>query len=234
MVKRFIPSTTNPELYDIIVETISSLGPLETTPDIQLESYDNIVGYSVDNFIDDFYDLLSKYQQTTNDFKDFSIQPKYGYYDLSSDESNAIRYKIMQTTPSGLSRESEPHRGIKAHQWMLIDILDDKENPGYQVLLYQKPIDVTLEISSWSKNYRDANRGAVIIEDLLETYRRIFHRKGLQQMRFLGRKEDIVNQQAHTVTYGCPLQYYLRTVKVKKVYEKVLETLTIELTTHRH
>lgn len=227
----FRPQTKDPEVGDIIVKMLEHMTAATSQPEIN--STDIISGYDIPDFTDDFIDLIKEIQTKTDMFKDLSIKPAFVFEDVGADEGNAIRFKTKKRFPATLTQGARIGEGILDHKWLLTDIIEDKMNPGYKALIYRKQFDNILEISSWSKNFRDADRVAYILEDIFESYGYLFKLKGLHNIRFEGRQADEFREVSNILHYGIPLHYYLRTQKVKLVYEKILENITIEFMLHK-
>jgi hypothetical protein len=225
----FEASSKDPVIKKAVTNIVESI-PTDTSQEINTNAGSVIKGYDIMEFIDDLNDLLTKYQEKTQELKEFSFQPTFSYSKLTTDESNAIRYEIISRNPGVFHQTNNPNSsGPRAHKWLLTDIVEDLAHPGYKVLVYIQPMDNVISIESWSKNYRDANKAAFVLEDLLETFSYVFKQKGLQILRFQGREKDKYREVSNIQTYGIPLTYYLRTIKTKLVHEKILEDLTISL-----
>lgn len=229
MSRFFQPNTTDPVVGKIIVNILQGAGGIETTD--ESAGWDNIISYDTTEFVDDVYDFMKKYQEHTTEFKDFSMTADFVHYLPTEDESNALRYSIMKRTHASHEQGAHPHSGRMNYKWILRDILEDKENPGYGVLVYEAQFDNTIQFTSWSKNYRDANRFAVKFEGLMDTYQYIFKQKGLLNFRYIARDDDLYREKSNYSLYGCPLRYFIRTNAIKLVHEKLLEEIAIELTT---
>lgn len=227
----FEPQTKDPLIADIIVNTIESIGISPMGAEVPDPYADEIADYDVHNFIDDVYDFLTKYQQLTGEFKDFSMSPSFTYLVPGDDEGNALRYNILQRTIASSEQGQKAHQGRIDKRWRFIKMLDDVQNPGYKALVYAKPFDNTVQFTSWSKNYRDADTFAFKLEELLDTYSTIFKAKGLLQLNYEGRGEDLAKEKSSFTWFGCPLFYHIRTLKTKVVYEKVLEQIAIDIIT---
>lgn len=233
MSKRFfIPATKNETVKNIIVKLLDGFADTSSGIDSgeRLTETDELKGYDLPDFINDLYDFLTQWQAKTKDFKDFSMRPSYVYDDVSKDEGNAIRYQIIDRAPAATGRTNTAfdQSTTRGHKWLLRDIWEDELNPGYKVLAYTKSFENMIDISSWSKNARDAERAAYILEDLLETYSYIFKKKGLHFIRYERRMADQYRETSGFGIYGVPLRYLLITTKVKLVYEKILESIVIE------
>ena len=236
MSKRFfIPTSNDDKVKVTIVNMLDSFSDTSKGFDSDdstsgLVEADDLKGYDLPDFINDFYDFLTQYQAKTDTFKDFSIRPSYVYDDVSKDEGNAIRYQVIDRAPAatGKTNMAFDQQVTRGHKWLLRDIWEDTKNPGYKVLAYTKKFENMIDISSWSKNARDAERAAYIIEELLDTYSYIFKKKGLSFIRYERRMADQYREASGFGIYGIPLRYLLVTTKVKLVYEKILESIVIE------
>lgn len=229
--KFFKPVTEDPEVGSIILNIIQSIaGTSDISVPDNTDIGDEIKGYGIMEFIDDIYDFLNQYQGHTQEFKDFSFKPNSTYNIPNEDEGNHLRYNIEERTYATTQQGYMQHNGRKNFKWALRDIVEDKTKPGYKVLVFEKPFDNTLILTSWSKNYRDANKFAFKIEELLDTYRGIFKMKGLLDLRYIRRKDDVFREVSNYAWYGCPIEFYVKTNQIKLVYEKVLEQISIDLT----
>lgn len=232
MQRFFKPKTEDPEVHKIIVDQVRAMGPESVDVNSNVQSIDDIKPYDFQNLIDDLYDFLSKFNEQFSEFKGFSFRPKSVYEDAEPDEIAALRYAVVQRTPATMTPGAGPHEGRLMYKGMLMDILEDKHNPGYKVLVYSQHMDNTFQIVPLAKSYRDADRAAQKLEEILETYSYLFKAKGLQALRFQGRGSDFTQNIAGSVFYGCPLTFYARTYKIKLVYEKVLEEIAFTVKTY--
>lgn len=202
--------------------------------DIEIQEPDKYIGvnkiegYDIPAFFDDLNDFFTELQKTTGEFKNFSIKPAFSYDSQSKDEGNMIRYEVALRTPASMS-SNQGHSGRLNYNWMLTDEFDDSLNPGYRVYVYSKHFDNTVMITSWSKNHRDADEAAFAIEGYMESYgKKIFQNKGLLQLRYEGRLADKTREVGNVMQFGIPLEFYVRTNRVRLVYEKILESLQIK------
>jgi len=227
---RFVgPQNRDPKIGQIITQWLDSIAPTVNETPME-EKYDSMTGYDVMEFIDDLYDFLNEYQTKTQSFQDFSFQPSFTYALPNPDEQNAFRYTLHMRTDASLEQGAGQHNGRKSQKWILYNVMEDKFNPGYKVLVYIKPFDNTIDFTSWSKNYTDANKAAFEFENLMSTYGYMFKMKGLQDLRFEGRQKDMFHERGNVAWYGCPLRYYVKTYKIKLVYEKMLEEIILDFT----
>lgn len=223
----FNPKSSSQQVSDLVIKSLDGV----TDSDDSSTGTDDrgfVQGYDLLDFFDDFTDLFKKYQEYTEELKTFSVQPENVHAHIGADEQNAIRFKILKRTNGTLSQGATPHEGRLNYKWTLTDVVEDKLNPGYKALVYAKWMDNTFEVLSCSKNYRDADRAAFVVENIFELHSNIFALKGLKQLRYIGRNQDRYREVANYGQYEIPLLYYCRTLKTQVVYEKILEELTIE------
>ena len=228
---RFIePQNIKPAVKSIIVNTLENIAPTVNIEPLQTE-FDSADAYDLMDLMDDIYDFLNQYQKRTNEFKNLSFIPSFTYYLPSESDQDSLRYKIVQRTDGTMEQGAAPHSGRRNFKWTLYNVMEDAKNPGYKVLFYAKPMDNTVDLVCWSKNYRDANRSALDLENIFDMYGYLFKKKGLNALRFEGRQSDAFHEKSNVAWYGCPLRYYFRTMKIKMVYEKTLEEIVLELIT---
>jgi len=194
------------------------------------KSFDKILTYTISDFFEDVEQLFKKYVEKTQEFKDFDFGPERVYHTTNQQEvGNSLRFMMLRRTRGSTEQGSGQHTGRKDPRWIHRDTLQDEHNPGYSVDVYEKFFDNTVSFTAWSKNYRDANKMAIEFEKILDFYSGALRKKGLMEIRFEERTEDLYQEGAGYSIYGCRLIYYIRTQEIKTVYSKVLEDLRIEL-----
>lgn len=226
MIKRFIPSSTNPAVGNIVSRIVSSFSS-EITRDADI-GVDLIKDYDITEFISDVKTIYKKHNELTKEFEGFSFLPENVAKTVDEKEEDHIRFQLLKRTFGTFQQQPTPHNGIRAIKPILVDIIDDTKHPGYKVLVYSQLFDNSIEFTSWSQNYRDAVRGAELTEAFFTLYEPIFKLKGLQILRYIERGTDQIRESGTYVYYGSPVRYYVRTNKISLLYEKTLETLVIE------
>jgi len=193
------------------------------------ESFDSAKGYDLSDFLEDVMQLFTKYTEATNDFKDFSFGPERVYDTVAPDEGNAIRYSVVNRTIATTTQGNNAHAGRIDYRWRPRGEYADVKNPGYKVTVYEKAFDNTIRFTSWSKNYRDANKMALKFEEIMDLYDKYFKKNGLLLIRYEGRDHDMFNETSGYAMYGCPMIFYVKTNELKLAYDKVIESLKIEI-----
>lgn len=223
--KRFTPSSQDDTISSVITQIVSQFGPSQIE---QEEGWDALKGYDVEEFLADAKTLFEKHNQLTKEFEGLTFLPENTYQDIEETEACQIRFQLQKRTFGIFNQQSKPHDGVRAVKPILIDILEDIDHPGYKVLAYAQFFDNSIEFTSWSKNYRDANRGAIMIERFFQFYEPIFKMKGLQLIRYNERGTDQLRESGTYALHGAPVRYYIRTFQLQLVYEKTLESIVIE------
>lgn len=200
------------------------------TTDFALGEVFEIPEWDIDDFPKDLLFIIEKLKHTTPNLQGITFNHE-AVYTVPSDGVD-LRYTIVSRTPGTfggrLNELQEPGQGRLNYKFKLLDILDDLDNPGYGVLVFGQYMDNVIRLTPWSKTYTTANRVANVIEDLIPDYMFYFKKRGAQQIRFERRGEDMFQNFENNTFYGCPLNYYVRTLKIKKVYEKKLEEIIVE------
>lgn len=228
----FKPHTNDPKIGNIIVSILSgsSDGSVQV-PDTPISETD-LKSYDLDDFINDTYDFFTKYNERNQEFKNFSFRPAHVYETITDSPEYALRYTILERGYATSSQTNQPLSGRRNYRWMPRDVIEDIKNPGYKVIVYEKFYENLIEFTAWSRNYINADKLAGRVEEMLETYSYLFKRKGLIDIRFLGRNKDQFKEFGEILYYGIPLKFYIKTKRIKLVYEKTIEDLAIDVITH--
>ena len=183
-----------------------------------------IKDYKLLDFITDVYNFFKQWQEKTGEFKDFTFNASFADVAPSEEEGNALRFTIVDSKNATVTNSN-----IRNNSKILRLTTKDELNPGYTVNIYERRYDVLIRFIAWSKNYRDALNFSERFMDLMEEYRGVFIQRGLQQLNFVSRDEDIFRQVNNFSLYGVPMLYYIKTNKIEKVYEKDIESIVINL-----
>lgn len=216
---------------DLTQKKITLLSPnfYDTTAnaDFGIGEIGDYLDYDVEDFIKDIDHLLKTLAPTDNKYKNFDFNHESVY--SPPPEGINVRYTIMRRGPGTWSAGVGPFEGTVQYKFRLLNVFEDLDAPGYNVLMFGQFLDNRILITPWAKTYTTANRAAHTLEDLLPEYAWFFAKKGLQQIRYEGRMADVFQGTENNSLFGCPLQFYIRTLKLKRVREKKLEEIIIQL-----
>jgi hypothetical protein len=112
---------------------------------------------------------------------------------------------------------------------MLREEFTDPENPGYRVATTGYWYDNLVRFTCWSRTNKTANAKAEWFENLMEEYTWWFRLNGVSRVIFWGRDADIVVNVDQNKWYGRPIDYFVKTEKVRVFNEKTLEEILIKL-----
>lgn len=209
----------SPNFFDIELANGSDYSGIQNVGDV--------LEYDIDDFFKDVNDLINILKDTNNEIKGFTFYHQSSHT-LPSDGID-LKFNIIKRTPATWSANSDPHQGRLQYKYRPLGVFDDLENPGYSTIVFGQFMDNTIVLVPWSKTWTTANRAAKTLEDFIPEYTWYYQKKGLQQIRYLGRGEDLFQSLEQNALYGCPLMFYLRTLKIKKVQERKLEEIILKL-----
>ena len=184
--------------------------------------------YDLPDFIKDVAKLFQSIKDSNGELlKVLRFGVAYNFDVLSDVE---LVFRVIKRG-AGTLNASEPFGGRRGFKAMRRDTLDDPQAPGYTVDVSTYLMDNIVEIIPVSRTYVSADTVAYMVEDMIEYFQPLFKSKGITQLRYLGRESDRTVSRGDTPIYECPLQFYLRTQKIKLVYGKDLEKLNIKVQT---
>lgn len=205
------------------VETI-----IEEPEYIEVDDKYKLPVYDLPDFIRDIAKLFQSIKDSSGDLlKVLRFGVAYNFDVLSDVE---LVFRVIKRG-AGTLTSSEPFGGRRAFKAMRRDILDDPKAPGYTVEVSTFLMDNIIEIVPVSRTYVNADTVAYMVEDMIEYFQPLFKSKGITQLRYLGRENDRTVSRGDTPIYECPLQFYVRTQKIKLAYSKDLEQLNIKVQT---
>ena len=103
---------------------------------------DNIIGYDVLEFINDFTDLIKQYLDATNKFPGYDINASAAYEDIRENASVALRYKILERNFGEFSSTSPNKKSqLRNIRWMKIAEEEDPKYPNYKVVIKKQVFD---------------------------------------------------------------------------------------------
>ena len=224
----------NTEDIDLVEKKITLLSPnffdIESLPYVDyggIGQTGDILNYDIDDFFKDVNDLIETLKDSDNSIKGFTFRHSSAH-ELPSDGID-LRFNILKRTPATWSAGVGPHEGKQQYKYKPLSVFDDLENPGYSTIVYGQFMDNTIVMVPWAKTWTTANRAAHTLEDFIPDYTWYYQKRGMQQIRYLGRGEDLFQSTEQNALYGCPLMFYVRTLKIKKVQERKLEEIIVKL-----
>jgi len=109
----------------------------------------------------------------------------------------------------------------------------DPENPGYRMAVTGYWYDNVVRFTCWATTNKAVNARAEWFENLMEEYSWFFKMQGVDRVLFHGRDTDLVANIMNNKWYGRPMNYFVRTEKLRVFSEKTIEEIIIKLVVKR-
>lgn len=170
------------------------------------------------------------YESRTNVNQDAKVHLTYEKPDREA-ELEAISISLAVREP-GMYSQGRPGEGkIKNRRPVLREHVDDPDNPGYKRAVLGYFYDNTLRLTCWARTSKQANLRALWLEDVMEEYTWFFVYSGVNRIFYDRRREEITHEVEGNKIYGRPIDYFVRTEKLRNVSQKTLEEIVVNLTT---
>lgn len=150
-------------------------------------------------------------------------------------QTETITYRVISRSPGKVSA-GRPGPDMSAgarHEWRprCRYIYDNPEMPNQRTFVMGQYFDNVIEFTCWARTNKVANTRALWLEDLMGIYRFYFKLKGIPEVLFQERLEDITLDQktGGNSLKGRPMRYLVVTDKTFSVYEPDLRDIVINL-----
>lgn len=110
---------------------------------------------------------------------------------------------------------------------------DDPENPGYKMAITGFWYDNVVRFTCWATTNKAANARALWFQDLMEEYSWFFKINGVDRCLFVGQGTDLVLDVSGKKWYGRPIDYFVRTERLRVFSEKAIEEILIKVMTKK-
>jgi len=148
-------------------------------------------------------------------------------------ETPTITFSLMKREPGSFSQGAPGEGDVKNLRPRLRESLDDPTFPGYKKMITGMWYDNIVRFTCWARTNKVANQRAEWFENLMDDYTWWFVISGIQRVIYKGQSNDIVVTVKDNKWYGRPIDYFVRTEKLKTTSEKTLEEIIITLVTKR-
>lgn len=105
----------------------------------------------------------------------------------------------------------------------------DLQSPGVRKIVTGYWYDNLVRFTCWARTNKGANARAEWLEDMMEKYSWWFKLQGVDRVLFWERQHDIVTKVDGNKWYGRPLDYFVRTEKIRVFEEETLKEILIKL-----
>jgi hypothetical protein len=143
-------------------------------------------------------------------------------------EGEIITFSLVKREPGAFGQGAPFESKVRNLRPILRENVADPENPGYRLATLGYWHDNLVRFTCWAKTNKTANDRALWFEDLMENYSWWFKAQGVDRCLFWERGEDQTLFSQNNKWYGRPINYFVRTEKVRVFSEKTLEELVIQ------
>ena len=172
--------------------------------------------------------IILDYEDRTKVSEDGKINVVYEKPDVEL-EAETIAINFRDRVPGAFSQGAPKEGKVRNRRPILVDYLDDPDNPGYKrgVLLYF--YDNTIRLTAWARTNKQANARAIWLENLIEEYTWFLTLSGVGRIFFEGWGPNETIEINGNRYYGRPIDYFVRTQKRWNISQKTLEEIYIRL-----
>lgn len=182
----------------------------------------------------DFYDLVRQAIENDEKRKDVPEENKilYTEEDPKIDvRTETITYSLVSRVPGAFQQGAPGEAKIRNMRPRLREESKDPEHPGYHFAITGYWYDNIVRFTCWATTNKAANARAIWFEDLMEEYAWFFTIQGVNRVIFQQRGPDIVTEIGGQPWYGRPIDYFVRTEKLRVFSEKTIEEIIVNLMT---
>jgi len=171
---------------------------------------------------------MKDYEDRVHATEDAKVNLTYEYPDrIAQLETVSI---MLQRREPGMFAAGRPfEKRLKQLRPMLREELDDPEHPGYKRAIFGQFYDNILRLTAWARTNKAASERALWIENVMEEYAWFFAYSGINRVLYQGRAEEQMREVEGNRIYGRPIDYFVKTEKLRSVSQKQLELICVRL-----
>jgi len=216
-----LPSMTVEQVYEFVRgEVVPNRGPQRATTFGNTKS------------LLEFYDLV---RQAIDDYETRAGTPQENRVIFTEEEpdvksqTESIVFSLMDRVPGQFAQGAPMSRNHSNYRPMVREEYTDTENPGYKCVANGYYYDNIVRFTAWARTNKTANARAMWFEDMMEEYSWWYKLQGVDRVLFWGRNNDLVTTVNDNKWYGRPIDYFVRTEKIRTFRQKTLEEILIRL-----
>lgn len=180
----------------------------------------------------EFYDLVRQvkddYEARQNVRDEYKIIFTEEEPDVKS-ETETITFGLVKRVPGSFGQGAPFESDVKNMRPIFRESGADTENPGYNYVVHGYWYDNIVKFTCWARTNKVANARAEWFENMMSEYDWWFRIQGVSRVLFWGRDADIVTEIDNNKWYGRPLNYFVRTEKLRVFSEKQMEEIIVRL-----
>jgi hypothetical protein len=180
----------------------------------------------------EFYDLVNR---AMTDYQARAGTTLINYVNFTEedpspkDTTEVISFSVVKREPGAYSQGAPFEGAVKNLRPITRESGKDPNNSDYRFAIQGYWYDNLIRFNCWARTNKQANERACWFEDFMEDYTWWFKLQGVNRVIFWGRGEDQVVDDDGNKWFGRPLDYFVRTEKLRRFEEKKLEEILINL-----
>ena len=182
----------------------------------------------------EFYDLV---RQAIEDYERRAGIPEDRKVFLTEEEpdmiarTETITCNLVLRQPGAFGGGAPLQAKVKNQRPRLREEADDTDHPGYKMAINGYWYDNVVRFTCWAKTNKAANARALWFEDLMEEYSWWFRMQGVSKILFYERQGDVVINVDSQKWHGRPIDFFVKTERLRVFSTKKIEEIIIKLMT---
>lgn len=182
--------------------------------------------------LNDFYVLI---KESLNDYENRLSVPEENRVifteedpDVNSD-TETITFSLVKREPGAFGQGAPFESNVRNLRPIIREEGEDPQNPGYRFVVHGYWYDNVVRLTCWARTNKRANYRSIWLEDMMEEYSWWFKLQGVDRVLFWGRQTDLTVERDGNKWYGRPIDFFVRTEKLRVFSEKKIEEILIKL-----
>lgn len=184
----------------------------------------------------EFYDLV---RQVIDDYERRAGTPEKNKVIFTEEEPDAesetetITFSLIRREPGAYGQGAPFESRVRNLRPIIREDTFDPAHPDYRIVVQGYWYDNVVRFTPWARTNKAANRRAEWFEEMMEEYAWLFKLQGVNRTLFWGRQSDVVLDVSGNRWYGRPIDFFVRTEKLRVFSEKKIEEILIKVGTSR-
>jgi len=141
----------------------------------------------------------------------------------------SIVFGLVRRAPGAYGRGAPFEASVRNMKPIIREVGVDPTFPGYKQIVLGYWHDNIVRYTCWARTNKEANARAEWLENLMDEYSWWFKLQGVAEVLFLERQADIVLNVRDNKWYGRPIDYFVRTEKLRVYSEKTIEEILLKV-----
>lgn len=171
---------------------------------------------------------IEDYESRTHATQDAKVQVVYEEPDVEM-ELERISIDLSRREPGAFGQGAPFEAKVKNLRPLFREEVDDESFPGYKRAVMGYCYDNVLTLTCWARTNKQANARALWLENVMEEYAWFFTYSGVNRLMYWGRQKTLTKQVNNNKIYGRPIDFFVKTEKIRSVSQKTLEDILIKL-----